>query len=79
MTKQTVDQTLVQLKNSLVPQLRKAMKRRKVSQSELARRMGTSRAVVHRLLKSTDTSCTFSTLASAAQALSTSVLIKLRS
>lgn len=48
--------------------MRKALKKRGLSQSELARRMATSRAVVHRLLKGDDTAITLQTMAKAAAA-----------
>lgn len=57
------------IKAQLARDIAAGMKRRSITQSELARRMKTSRAVVHRLLNASDTSLTLSTLASAATAL----------
>jgi len=65
------------IKAQLVTEIAKRMKRDKVSQSELARRMSTSRAVVHRLLKPRDTSLTLSTLASALVALKLKAAVRL--
>lgn len=53
------------------------MKRLKMSQSELSRRMSTSRAVVHRLLNPNDVSLTLATLSSVAVALKAKVSVKL--
>lgn len=64
-------------KAQLVVEIAKRMKAKKLSQSELARRMGTSRAVVHRLLKTADVSLTLTTLASVATALGSKVTVKL--
>ena len=55
----------------------KEMKRQRMSFSELARRMGTSRAVVHRMLKDRDPSLTLVTMGRAAAALRRSVRIRL--
>jgi transcriptional regulator len=68
----TVSKTI---KAKLAADIASRMKRGKVSQSELARRMKTSRAVVHRLLNAADTSLTLATLASVATALKTKVRI----
>jgi antitoxin HicB len=45
------------------------MKKAEVSQAEMARRMGTSRAVVRRLLDQNETSVTLATISRAATAL----------
>ncbi len=66
---QNAEIQLVKVKGQIVAELRRAMKRGKVTQSELARRMNTSRAVVHRLLKDDDTSVTLSTMSRMAAAL----------
>jgi len=58
--------------------IRRAMRRRKMSQSELARRMGTSRMVVHRLLDEGDASLTVNTLSRAADALGARVYVRLQ-
>jgi predicted XRE-type DNA-binding protein len=65
------------IKRVLAWQLLQAMKQNGVSQAELARRMKTSRAVVHRLLDETDPSVTLSTISKAAAALGRSVQLQL--
>ena len=69
--------TAVAIKRVLAWQLAAAMKEAKVSQAELARRMKTSRAVIHRLLDATDPSVTLSTISKAAAALGRSVRLQL--
>ena len=69
--------TSLAIKQVLAWQLMQAMKRAKVSKAELARRMKTSRAVVHRLLDGEDVSVTLSTISRAATALGKTVLIRL--
>ena len=54
------------VKRVLAWQLAEAMKRGKVTKAELARRMKTSRAVVHRLLDESDSSVTLATISKAA-------------
>ena len=63
------------VKRELAADLARALKRQKMSQSELARRMRTSRAVVHRLLKRDDPSVTLATITRAAVALGRSVKV----
>jgi ParB-like chromosome segregation protein Spo0J len=58
-------------------ELEEAMKKANVSQAELARRMGTSRELVRRLLDANDLSITLATLSNAAAALGRSLRIKL--
>jgi predicted XRE-type DNA-binding protein len=65
------------IKRVLAWQLLQAMKQSGVSQAELARRMKTSRAVVHRLLNETDPSVTLSTISKAAAALGRTVQLQL--
>lgn len=65
------------VKRVLAWQLAEAMKRGKVTKAELARRMKTSRAVVHRLLDESDSSVTLATISKAAIALGRSVTLKL--
>lgn len=65
------------IKRVLAWQLAKAMKDAGVSQAELARRMKTSRAVVHRLLDEDDPSVTLSTISKAAAALGRNVQLQL--
>jgi predicted XRE-type DNA-binding protein len=67
------------IKRELASELHRAMKKEKMSQSELARRMRTSRAVVHRLLKRDDPSVTLSTISRAAVALGRSVKVRIKS
>ena len=66
------------LKRELAADLARALKKAGLSQSELARRMRTSRAVVHRLLKADDPSVTLATLSRAAVALGRKVKVTLR-
>lgn len=65
------------VKRVLAWQLEQAMKEAGVSQAELARRMKTSRAVIHRLLDATDPSVTLSTISKAAAALGRSIRLQL--
>lgn len=65
------------IKAQLAEGIRKQMKRKGFSQSELARRMSTSRAVVHRLLKEGDTSLTLSTLAKLSVSLGVKIVLRL--
>jgi predicted XRE-type DNA-binding protein len=69
--------TAVAIKRVLAWQIQQAMKETNVSQAELARRMKTSRAVIHRLLDATDPSVTLSTISKAASALGRSVRFQL--
>jgi antitoxin HicB len=57
------------IKRDVSAQLRGAMSTNHVSQAELARRMHTSRAVIHRLLDEEDLSVTLATISKAAAAL----------
>lgn len=70
--------TALAIKRELASELHRAMKKQKMSQSELARRMKTSRAVVHRLLKRDDPSVTLSTISRAAVALGRSVKLRIK-
>jgi antitoxin HicB len=70
--------TALGIKRELATELQRALKKQKVSQSELARRMRTSRAVVHRLLKSNDPSVTLATISRAAVALGRRVKVSLK-
>jgi antitoxin HicB len=69
--------TSLAVKRVLAWELQQAMAKSKVTQAELARRMKTSRAVVHRLLDATDGSVTLATISRAATALGQSVQLKL--
>jgi DNA-binding Xre family transcriptional regulator len=61
--------TALAVKRVLAWQLTREMKKAKVSRAELARRMNTSRAVVHRLLNADDPAVTLATISRAAIAL----------
>ena len=63
------DVELLASKKILARGLLAGMKRRRVSKTDLATRMRTSRTVVHRLLDPSDTSVTLATIAKASQAL----------
>jgi len=69
--------TALAVKRVLAWELERAMKESNVSQAELARRMKTSRAVVHRLLDVNDPSVTLATISKAATALGRSVRVAL--
>lgn len=65
------------MKKAIVHDLRGLMKSQGVSQAELARRMNTSRAVVHRLLDESNHGVTVATVAEAAIALRATVSLRL--
>jgi len=65
--KQEID--LLTQKKLLAARIAQVMARRKITQTELARAMRTSRTVVHRLLDPKDTSITLATLGKASKAL----------
>jgi antitoxin HicB len=69
--------TVLAVKRVLAWELLKAMKQAKVSQAELARRMKTSRAVIHRLLDENDPSVTLATISRAATVLGRHVKLHL--
>ena len=69
--------TALAIKRVLAWELERAMKEANVSQAELARRMKTSRAVVHRLLDANDPSVTLATISKAATALGRNVHVAL--
>jgi antitoxin HicB len=64
-------------KRALALQLRQLLAEQEVTKSEMAARMGTSRAVVDRLLDVSNASVTFTTLGKAARALGRKVKIEL--
>lgn len=64
------------MKKAIVFDLRALMKAQGISQAELARRMSTSRAVVHRLLDESNHGVTVATLAEAAIALRATVSLR---
>ena len=70
--------TALAIKRDLALELHRALKKQNMSQSELARRMRTSRAVVHRLLKRDDPSVTLATISRAAVALGRHVKVVLK-
>lgn len=65
------------VKRALAWELTKAMKKGTVSRAELARRMRTSRAVVHRLLNEDDPAVTLATISRAAAALGRDVELRI--
>ncbi len=69
---------LLAIKKTLSLQLRRAMKRRSISQSRLAKEMRTSRTVINRMLDPSDTGVTLATLTRASQVLGFRVDIRLR-
>lgn len=71
------DATAIAMKRVIAWQIAEEMKARKITKTELAKRMHTSRAALNRLLDEEDTSLTLTTLASAAAALGRKVNIQL--
>lgn len=69
--------TAAAVKRVIAWQFAQAMKAQKVSKTEMAARMHTSRMVVNRLLNETDTSVTLATLARASVALGTPLRFEL--
>jgi transcriptional regulator with XRE-family HTH domain len=69
--------TAVALKRVIAWQINQEMKAQKLTKTELAKRMHTSRAALNRLLDENDTSQTLTTLASAAAALGKKVDLEL--
>ncbi len=69
--------TAIAIKRVLAWEFEQAMKKAKVSQAEMARRMNTSRAVIRRLLDASDPSITLATISRAATALGKSVRVRL--
>jgi antitoxin HicB len=67
------ESTALAMKRVLAWEFNEAMKKAEVSQAEMARRMGTSRAVVRRLLDQNETSVTLATISRAATALGRSM------
>lgn len=61
-------------KKLLAAKIEKAMTQRKMTQTELAKAMKTSRTVVHRLLDPKDTGVTLATLSKASKALGVQLL-----
>ena len=69
--------TAVTLKRVIAWQIAQEMKAQKLTKTELAKRMHTSRAALNRLLDENDASLTLTTLASAAAALGKKVNLQL--
>ena len=69
--------TAVALKRIIAWQIAQEMKAQKLTKTELAKRMHTSRAALNRLLDEIDASLTLTTLASAAAALGKKVNLQL--
>ena len=69
--------TAVALKRVIAWQIDQEMKAQKLTKTELAKRMHTSRAALNRLLDENDASLTLTTLASAAVALGKKVNLQL--
>lgn len=65
---------LLTQKKLLAAKIQRAMERKKLTQTDLARAMSTSRTVVHRLLDPRDTGITLSTIARASKALGVRLL-----
>jgi len=70
--------TAAAVKRVIAWQIAQAMKAQKVSKTEMASRMHTSRMVVTRLLDETDTGVTLATLARASVALGAPLHVELR-
>ncbi len=68
------DVELLTQKKLLADKIQQAMARKKLTQTDLARAMATSRTVVHRLLDPHDTGITLSTIARASKALGVRLL-----
>jgi len=69
--------TAAAIKRVIAWQLAEAMKKRRITKTEMAARMRTSRAVVNRLLDEDDTSVTLATLARASVAVGVPLKIEL--
>lgn len=69
--------TAIALKRVIAWEIQQAMEKANVSQSEMARRMHTSRAVIRRLLDRDDPSVTLTTISKAANALGKNIVVKL--
>ena len=63
------------IKRVIARQLADVMKERRITRTEMASRMNTSRAVINRLLDAADTSVTLATLAKASLAVGVSLQI----
>lgn len=72
------DVTTAALKRVLAWQLAELMKKRRISKSEMAKRMRTSRAALERLLDSENTSVTLQTMGRAAAALGKTLTVSFK-
>jgi len=73
-TGEAPDIDLLTQKKLLALKIQRAMERKRMSQTELAKAMETSRTVVHRLLDPADTGVTLATVAKASKALGVRLL-----
>lgn len=71
------ESTALAMKKVIAWQISEAMKSQKITKTDMAKRMHTSRASLNRLLDESDTSLTLTTLASAASVLGKTVNISL--
>ncbi|MDN5881513.1 MAG: helix-turn-helix domain-containing protein [Nitrosospira sp.] len=71
--------TAAAMKRVIAWQLNEAMKARRISRTEMAKRMHTSRMVINRLLDADDTSVTLATLARASVAVDIPMRFELES
>lgn len=71
------DATAVAIKRVIARQIAEEMKNLRITKTEMAKRMHTSRAALNRLLDEKDTSLTLTTLASAAAALGKTINFQL--
>ena len=69
--------TAVAIKRVIAWEIQRAMEAANITQAEMARRMGTSRAVIRRLLDKDDPSVTLTTISKAANALGKNVVVRL--
>lgn len=67
----------ITIKRSVVFQISQSMRQQKITKSEMARRMNTSRAAVDRLLDPNNPSVTLITLVQAARVLSSQIKLEL--
>jgi len=73
-TGEAPDMDLLTQKKLLAVKIQRAMEKKRMSQTELAKAMETSRTVVHRLLDPADTGVTLATVAKASKALGVRLL-----
>ena len=73
-TGEAPDMDLLTQKKLLAVKIQRAMEKKRMNQTELAKAMETSRTVVHRLLDPADTGVTLATVAKASKALGVRLL-----